>query len=287
VIGTWGILGGLGGLYGAVALGMYAAQRQILFPRTTRPPDPALAKSAGMETVTIPGHDGLPMQHWYRPAQPGVPTVAVFHGNAGTVGDRVAKLQPLLDAGFGVLLAEYRGYGGNPGRPTEGHLLGDAEAVLAWLAECGIPAMRTALYGESLGTGVAVAMAARRSVGAVVLDAPFTSIAEVAQRHYWYVPAKWLVRDRFDSLRRISEVTAPVLVLHGRRDRIVPLRFGRRLFAAANEPKQVWIASEGGHMDLWDHGADRVVVEFLAGWLPIAAHAVQGCAPPFCSAVPR
>ncbi len=280
MIGAWGLLGGLGGVYAALALGMYVAQRQILYPATTRPPDPKLADAAGLETVTIAGHDGLSLRHWYRPAQPGAPTVVAFHGNAGTVGDRVDKLRPLLDAGFGLLLAEYRGYGGNPGRPTEGHLLGDAEAVLAWLAERGVPAMRTALYGESLGTGVAVAMAARRSVGAVVLDAPFTSVAELAQRHYWYLPAKWLVHDRFDSLRRIRDVTAPVLVLHGRRDRIVPLRFGRRLFAAANEPKQVWIASEGGHTDLWAHGGDRIVIEFLAGWLPMAAHAVQACPPP-------
>ena len=280
MIGGWGLLGGLGATYAALAAGLYAGQRRILFPRTRAAPDPGMAAAAGLASVTIAGHDGCPLGHWHRPAHPGLPTVVAFHGNAGTIADRVDKLRPLLDAGFGLMLAEYRGYGGNPGRPTERDILADAEAVMAWLAARGVPATRTAVYGESLGTAVAVAMAARRAVGAVVLDAPFTSIAAVAQRHYWYVPAKWLVRDRFDSLARIGHVTAPLLVLHGRQDRVVPVNFGHRLFRAANEPKQLWIDSEGGHLDLWSRGADRVVIDFLTGWLPVAAEAVQTAAPP-------
>lgn len=264
----WIIPLGLGGLYIGLAVALYAAQRAILFPRTVAAPDPTLAEALGMRSVTIPGGDGLALRHWYRPSVPGKATVVAFHGNAGTIAERADKLRPLMAAGFGLLLVEYRGYGGNPGRPDEASLLADARAAIAWVAQHGVPPSRTALYGESLGTAVAVAMAAERPVGAVVLDAPFTSVAELAQAHYWFVPAKWLVRDPFDSAARIGSVRAPKLFLHGERDTVVPPRFGQRLYASAPEPKQRWIAPDGRHVNLFDHGADRVVVDFLEAWLP-------------------
>jgi hypothetical protein len=281
MVGVLGVVGALTGAYVALAAGLYAGQRRILFPRASAPPDPAVAAALGMRHVGIPGHDGLRLSHWYRPAAPGAATMVAFHGNAGTIEARADKLRSVLAAGFGLLLVEYRGYGGNPGRPDEPAVLADARSVLDWLAGQGVPPERTAVYGESLGTAVAVAMAAERAVGAVVLDAPFTSVAELAQAHYWYVPAKWLVTDRFDSAARIGAVTAPKLFLHGERDPVVPIRFGRRLHALAPEPKQQWIAPRGQHVDLFEHGADRVVVEFLTAWLPVArSAAAHAPAPP-------
>jgi hypothetical protein len=261
---VWTVLAVLVGGYLVLASLLYAGQRHLLFPRQHPPLTAADARAAGYMPLRLESHDGLTLTHWYRPGPPGAPLVVAFHGNAGTVADRVPKLAHVPRAGHGLLLVEYRGYGGNPGAPSEESLLADGRAVLdAMRARVGgdTPIV---LYGESLGTGVAVGVAATRAVAAVVLDAPFTSIAEVAQRHYWYMPAKWLIRDPFRSIDRIDRIDAPLLVMHGERDHIVPFRFGRQVFAAANEPKTFWSSAEARHIDLMDHGGDRVMLDFLA-----------------------
>lgn len=250
--------------YGALLAVMFVGQRSMLyFPTRAAPALPANAP-ADMREVTTETADGLDLAHWYAPPPDGeAPVVIVFHGNAGDRGDRLDKLTTFAGAGFGVLLAEYRGYGGNPGRPSEEGLIADGRSVLDWLQGQGIDPGRIVLYGESLGTGVAVALAAERRVGAIVLEAPFTSIAALAQRHYWYTPARWLVLDRFDTLSRIGSVGAPVLVLHGERDRTTPADQGRRIYAAAPEPKDALFAEDAGHVDLFDHGAGARAVGFI------------------------
>src|SRR3974390_207137 len=142
-------------------------------------------------------------------------------------------------------MVEYRGYGGNSDAPSETGFRADAAAAIDFLTGCGIAPNRLVLYGESLGSGVAVALAAQNEVGALILEAPFTSVAEVAQYHYPFVPAAALVRDRFDSLSRIGEVSAPILVLHGGRDRVVPIPFWRWLSAAAQPAKRDGIRRDG------------------------------------------
>jgi fermentation-respiration switch protein FrsA (DUF1100 family) len=163
----------------------------------------------------------------------------------------------------GVLMLQYRGYGGNPGIPTEIGLYADGAAALDFLAAEGIPPNRLVLYGESLGSGVAVTLAAQREVAGLVLEAPFTSVAEVAQHHYSFMPASALVRDRFDSLAKIGGVRAPILILHGEQDRVVPIRFGRALFDAAPQPKEFWLSQEAGHGNLMRLGGFDAVFRFL------------------------
>lgn len=260
----------LGGGYLALLAGLYTGQRQLLYHGGGARPHPGEAGLDDLRVVETRTADGLRLQHWYVPGGRDAPVVAVFHGNAGDIGGRTEKYAPLVRAGIGLLLVEYRGFGGNPGKPSEAGLLRDARSALDWLNGQGLPDGRVVLYGESLGSGVAVALAAERPVGAVVLEAPFTSVAEVAQKHYWYVPAKWLVRDRFDSLARIAAVTAPLLVLHGGRDRTIPPMFGERLFAAASEPKQWAYFPEADHLDLWDWGAGEAVISFLQARFPVS-----------------
>jgi hypothetical protein len=217
--------------------------------------------------------DGLELLHWYRPPRdPGLPVVVVFHGNAGHIGDRVPKLASLYAAGYGVLLSGYRGYGGNPGRPTEADLTADARLVLDWLAGQGIAPERTVLYGESLGTGIAVKMAVERPAAAVILESPYTSIAELAQVHYWYLPAWWLVLDKWRSREIIERINAPLLVVHGARDRTVPLRYGRRIFEAAPEPKEILVVDDGAHNDLFEFPeVPARVIDFLRRYVPADA----------------
>jgi uncharacterized protein len=168
------------------------------------------------------------------------------------------------EAGLGVLLLEYRGYGGNPGAPSETGLYTDAAAALDFLLQHkGVPVNRLVIYGESLGSGVAVHMAAGREIGALILEAPFTRLADAASYHYPYVPVSVLLRDRFDSLSAIGRIRAPILILHGKRDRVVPVRFGHALLAAAPEPKEGWFSPEASHEDLARHGALDAVFDFI------------------------
>jgi fermentation-respiration switch protein FrsA (DUF1100 family) len=223
---------------------------------------------AALRAVEITTGDGLRLLAWYLPAPADRPVVAYFHGNGGNLGYREARMMQFAAAGFGALFLEYRGYGGNPGSPTEDGLYIDARATLDFLSAQGVDPARLVLYGESLGTGVAVRMASERSVGALVLEAPFSSIADVAQQRYWFVPVRFLLKDKFDSMTRIGTVRAPILMLLGERDRIVPPQFGRALFAAAPEPKELWLAPDGGHEDLRHFGGLDAAVDFIRRKLP-------------------
>ena len=251
------------GAYATMVGGLFLFQRQLLyFPDRTRPELAGLA-SIGVREVKLSTDDGLSLLSWYLPARAGRPVITYFHGNGGHIGYRSERLMRFAREGYGVLMAEYRGYGGNPGSPSETGFYSDGRAALAFLQHEGVAANRIVLYGESLGSGVAVALAAEHQVAAVILEAPPTSVAEVAQCHYPFVPASRMVLDRFDLVARIGRVRAPILVLHGERDRVVPIRYGRALFDAAPEPKEGWFAPEAGHEDLARHGALDVAVAFI------------------------
>jgi len=259
----YALLGSALAAYGVFVTGLYVFQRQLLyFPDRLRPELGDLA-ALGVREVTLKTADGLSLLSWYLPSRDGRSVIAYFHGNGGHIGYRAERLRLFAHAGYGVLMVEYRGYGGNAGAPTEPGLLTDGVAALDFLADEGITANRLVLYGESLGSGIAVPLAAQRTVAGLILEASFTSVAEVAQYHYSFIPAAALVRDRFDSLTRIGQVKSPILVLHGERDRVVPLRFGRGLFDAAPEPKEFWIAPQAGHENLVRYGAFGAVLDFL------------------------
>ena len=243
---------------------LYFGQRSLLYlPDRTRPPLGPLAE-LGYREIALTTADGLSLLSWYRPPREGGPAVAYFHGNGGNIGYRKDRMARFAEAGLGVLLLEYRGYGGNPGAPSETGLYADAAAALDFLHQAGIPASRLVIYGESLGSGVAVHMAAGQEIAALILETPFTRLADVASFHYPFVPVSVLLRSRFDSLSAIGRVTAPILVLHGEHDRVVPIRFGRAMLAAAPEPKEGWFSPDGGHEDLARFGALDAVFDFIA-----------------------
>jgi fermentation-respiration switch protein FrsA (DUF1100 family) len=256
------------GTYAAAVAGLYLFQRHLLYHPSANRPSIALAAVPEMAVVTLATEDGLTLESWYAAARDGAPTLVYFHGNAGHIGHRGFKVRPYLDAGWGVLLVGYRGFGGNSGAPSETGLYADARAALAFLDGEGVPAGRRLLYGESLGTGIAVRMAAEAAaktpVAAVILEAPYTAIADVAAEHYPFVPARLMMRDRFDALSWIGAIGAPLLVVHGERDHIVPTMFGKALFAAAAEPKTAHWIENAGHNDLHEYGLARLVMTFVA-----------------------
>ena len=243
---------------------LFVLQRQLLFPAGKEPPSLERAGLAGlMESATIKTADGLALLAWYHRPPNDAPLIVLFHGNGGTIEIRAAKAKTYISAGFGVLLPEYRGYGGNPGSPSEAGLYADGRAALAFAAAQDIAPDHIVLYAESLGTGVAVQMATEQRVAALVLEAPYTSIADVAQSDFPLFPVHWLVRDRFDSVEKIARVRTPLFVIHGERDGTIPVRFGRALFAAASEPKEAMWLPDAGHGVIEQFSVDAAVLDFL------------------------
>ncbi len=262
----WGLAASLL-LYCIVLAGLYTFQRRLLFVPDITVPDPARVGLPDARVLHVPTDDGLSLLAWhFPPAAPDAFTVLLLHGNAGNIAHRADRVHRLRALGWGVFLQEYRGYGGNAGTPSEDGLMRDARAGLAELRRLGVTLDRVLLWGESLGTGLAVSLGAENEVAAVLLEAPYTSIADAAQRQYPYVPVRPLLKDRFDSLSRIGQVRAPIFVMQGARDRLVPPAMGRALIAAASAPTALWIATEAGHDDLGPFGAIDAAAAFVAQW---------------------
>lgn len=259
------VLGVVVALYLAILALLFLMQRSLLFvPNRQRPELAEAGLDPEVRPIELLTTDGLRLLAWYRPP-PGNPGAVLLylHGNAGHIGHRADRVRPYLDAGFGVLLVEYRGYGGNPGQPSEAGFYTDARAALDFLAQQGVTPARIVLYGESLGTGVAVQMAVECECGALVLEAPFTSVVAVAQSRYWMFPVRHLVLHKFDSLSKIARVHCPVFMMHGERDRVIPIRYGRELFEAASEPKDAKWFAEGNHTNFDEFGGPAAVLGFL------------------------
>jgi uncharacterized protein len=251
-------------VYVGIAAVLYVSQRSLMyFPDTTHV-SPAQAGLAQAEEVALTAADGVGVTVWHVAPKDDKPIILYFHGNGGALRYRVERFKRLVTDGVGLVALEYRGFGGNAGTPSEHGLIADAEAAYAF-ATARYPAKQIVLWGESLGSGVAVAVAAEKPVGRVILEAPFTSTAAIASLHYWYMPVQLLMKDQFHSDERIGKVTAPLLILHGFQDKTVPYAMGERMFELANQPKHIVKFLDGGHEDLDANGALNAVARFLAG----------------------
>ncbi len=246
----------------AVMVGvLFVLQRSLLF----MPPDvdgalqPRNLPEAQLGEVTTV--DGVVLKHWFAPPRDaGKPVGVLFYGNGAYMASRANEARALLDLGYGVLLVSYRGYDRNPGSPSETGLYNDARANLDWLKSKGYSFF---LMGQSLGSGVAVQIATEYPVEALILETPYTSMVDAAAYHYFFVPVRWLLLDRFDSLSKIGQIKAPVFVIQGEEDEVVPVEQGRRIFAAANEPKEaIWLPG-AHHNDYYRYGGWPQIVQFL------------------------
>jgi uncharacterized protein len=237
-------------------------QRALLYLPQRRPVAPAAAGLPEAEEVVLETSDGERLIAWHVPPRPGHALVIYFHGNAETIANRADRHRALIATGAGILAVSYRGYMGSSGRPTEPGLLHDADAAYEFAA-ARHPAERIVLWGHSLGSGVAVALAAARPVGKLILEAPFTSTADVARRMFPLVPVRRLMHDQFRSDQRIGAVKASILILHGARDIVVPIALGERLYQLAPEPKRFVRYPRGGHDDLDNYGAGIEARRFI------------------------
>lgn len=221
---------------------LWAQQDALIFPGWVGPAAAQVEAVDGLTETVIPG-DVL-LRAWVRPADPGAPTLVVFHGNAGL---QWRKLTAFAARGWGLVVPTYRGYAGNAGAPSEAGLIADGDATLAFARARRLTPAQIVLYGESLGTGVAARMATRPGHWrALVLDAPYTSVAGRAAELYPWLPVRQLIRHRFDTAAILPSIDAPVLVLHGTADRVIPIHHGRALAAAARDGTGVWI-EDGTH----------------------------------------
>jgi hypothetical protein len=249
--------------YAALLGVMYFAQRALMyFPENIRV-EPAAAGLPQAEEVVIEAADHERVIAWHVAPRGDKPVVLYLHGNGGALRHRVTRFRDLTNDGTGLLALSYRGYGGSSGSPTEAGLIADATAAYDFVA-ARYPVERIVLWGESLGSGVAVALAAEKPVARMVLEAPFTSTADVGAAAYWFIPVRLLMKDQFRSDLRIGKVKVPVLVLHGDRDAVVPFALGERLYALITSPKRFARIEGGGHENLSDYGAMKIARAFLA-----------------------
>ena len=244
-------------------IGLFFAQRAVLFPAPTsaRTAPPAAGFPEAEEHVLTTA-DGEKVILWHVPARPGRPVVLYFHGNGDYLAGFFGRFRDLIADGTGIVALSYRGYAGSSGQPSEQGLLQDAAAAYAFTA-ARYRADKIVAWGFSLGTGVAVALAAEQPVGKLILEAPYTSIVDVAASAFWFAPVRLLLQDQFRSDARIARIRVPLLVMHGALDPAIPVAFGERLFALANEPKRFVRLARGGHNDLDNFGAIEIARNFI------------------------
>lgn len=209
-----------------------------------------VANIGSFTSIEVRTHDGLILRSWQSNGDPAKKTFVFFHGNAGNAADRMPMMRVLLQGGHSVVLAEYRGYGGNSGKPSENSLILDAHLLIDEIIKQGVVEQDIILMGRSLGTSVATHLATQYDVAALVLISPYSSLADIAADHYPYFPVSLLMRDKFNNMGKIKKITAPLLIFHGEMDRIISLKYGLKLYDAA-EGNKVFIRVAGrGHNDL-------------------------------------
>ena len=175
-------------------------------------------------------------------------TLVIFHGNAGHLSNRIYKLNELYKLDINILLISWRGFSGNKGSPTEKNLYIDARAAIKWLNEEGVSNNQIILYGESLGTGVAVEIGKENNFNSIILESPFTSIENSAKIYYPYLPVRLLLKDRYDSINKIKMINTPILIMHVKKDYVIPFSMGKELFEKANSPKYSYFTADDDHM---------------------------------------
>lgn len=250
-------------IYSVVVLGLYIFQRQLIYhpDKNIKAPKDYGLETCGEHIIMTPDHEKV--QLWYCKAAEGMPTIAYFHGNSYHLGERAKLFKALIGRGFGLAAVSYRGFGKSTGEPDEQGLYIDARATIHFLLdEAKISISNIMLFGESLGTGVATQMATEFNVGALILQAPYTSVAHRAAEIYFYVPVPLLIKDQFATISKIGRVKAPLLVFHGERDDTIPIRQGRQVFETARAPKQAFFFPQFGHSDFDSELLSAHVLDF-------------------------
>lgn len=251
-------------LYLSLVVVLFALQRSLLyFPSRTYVPLSDSHANKSFFEIPVRTSDGINLKAWYAPPTSKPFTIVFFHGNGDSLYTAAPIADPYIAAGYGFLLAEYRGYSGLPGKPSEGGLYQDARAYIRDLTARGVPSQHIILFGHSLGTGVATEMATEFHVGGLMLLAPFMSVPNFARIHYRFFPVSLLMLDRFENERKIADTHTPLLIVNGSSDKVIPPAQGSALYSLAKEPKEFHSIAGRGHNDAFDDFAP-ISIDWIA-----------------------
>ena len=240
--------------YAAIVLAAYLGQRRLMYFPDRDHTLPAQVGLLDVEERALQTPDGARVIAWYGKAKPGEPTLLYFHGNGGSLAVRAERTRRFMGEGWGVYMMTYRSYGGSTGSPSETANVADARLAYGALVLEGVEPTSIILYGESLGTGIAVRIATERPAAGIILDAPYTSIVELAAQAYPYLPVRYVLKDRYETEKYIRQVRMPLLILHGERDPVIPVTMGREVLRLANEPKRLVTFPFAGHSNIYVDG---------------------------------
>lgn len=250
-------------VYTAFNLFVYANQRDLMYVPSVLRIAPAELGLVGVEEVALTTASNVELMSWFARPKDNRPTVLFFHGNAGAVSSRAYRFLDFMEHGYGVFVLGYPGYGGNAGRPSEPNFIEASQLAYDYLAASGIESEDIVIYGESIGSGVAVQLAARVDAKGLILEAPMSSATDVAREHYPLLLASFFLRDSFRSVDYIESIDMPLLVIHGEKDAIIPMQLGQRLAERALEPKTMVVIEGAGHNNLSQYATSTIAREFM------------------------
>ena len=243
---------------------LYFYQRNLMYhPNENNYFDDKLL--VNIEKVKIRTQDGLNLLGWYHEKDIiKNKTILFFHGNAGSLENRIQKLNHFQGMKVNFLIIAWRGFSGNQGKPSETGLYEDGESAIRWLLKKGIDEKNIVIYGESLGTGVATHLSQNRNFAGIILETPFTSMIDAAKKFYPYIPVSFLLKDKYENKKKIKNIKFPILVMHGEKDQIVPFDMGKKIFEIANEPKYSYFTKYDNHMMEYDDSLVKTLNSFLS-----------------------
>ena len=250
-------------IYILILVFLYFNQRNLLYhPNENNYSGDKIA--VDIKKVTILTSDNIELLGWYHEKNiKDFKTIIYFHGNAGSLENRIHKLNHFHEMNVNFLIVAWRGFSGNNGNPSEQGLYVDGKSAIDWLIKKGVDEKNLILYGESLGTGVATHLAQNRSFAGVILETPFTSMIDAAKIFYPYIPVNLLLKDKFENYKKIKNVKLPILVMHGEKDQIVPFSMGKKIYEMANEPKYFYFTKYDDHMMEYDEKLVLAIKSFL------------------------
>ena len=221
--------------------------------------------SVDVEKIKIRTQDNIELVSWYHKKNlNNYKTILFLHGNAGSLENRIHKINHFKDMNVNFLIIAWRGFSGNEGKPTEKGLYEDARSAVRWLKSNGVKENNIIIYGESLGTGVATEIAQNKNFAGVILESPFTSMIDAGKDKYPYLPVRLLLKDKYESDKKIKNVKSPVLVMHGKVDNIVPFHMGKKMYELANEPKYYYFSEYDDHMMEYNEKLLKALQDFIS-----------------------
>ena len=250
-------------IYFSILISTYIFQRSLLYhPTENNYAGDQITVS--VDKVKIKTQDDIELIAWYHnKTQNEYKTILFLHGNAGTLENRIHKINHFQEMNINFLIIAWRGFSGNSGKPTEKGLYEDARSAVRWLKSRGIKENNIIIYGESLGTGIATEIAQNKNFAGIILESPFTSMVEAGKDKYPFLPVRLLLKDKYESNKKIKNIHTPILIMHGKVDKIVPFHMGKKMYELANKPKYSYFSEYDDHMMEYNEKLLRTLRNFI------------------------